>query len=270
MIYLFKWLEQAWYAPSKACGLFERLSRRLRCAPAAACCAAAGGAFANFMNRPLSSYVVIVTLLAAGELRCCICALSEPSIAQCRSLGLRRWLLVKAGFACLNMFFAPYFQCRVWEELLKDAGLAGSSPPRSLRLSKAQVQASTSRVFMRDHAVCFYFIASLASFVWGYLGFRWTVLGQDCEGHGHPLSAFWLGSLGFAASLQYGVFALREDCSVCGEDGGSEWGRCEPRPQLSRRRPEKPAPGRPWLEPPRPVLMNAWDVGAARRAELAV
>lgn len=222
------------------------------------------------MNRPLSSYVILITLLATGELCCCLRALAEPSLAACsfagslgRLLGLRHWLRLQAGFACLSLCFAPYFQHRVWDELVKDAQLT-SSTPKLVRLSKAQVQAIITKVFMHELTVCFYFFASLASLIWSYMGFRWIVQSQNCVGGKEdPMYACVLGFAIFLASLLYSVSSLKADCEVCGEDG-DEWGRCEPHPPLPKRKPVKPVRSRPWLEPPQPVLMHAWDVGATR------
>jgi len=201
-------------------------------------------------------------------------ALAERSLTHCfmpsglgRLVGLRGWLVVKAGSACLSLSFAPYFQHRVWQELVKDAQPT-DTVPKLTRLSKAQVQASITKVFMHDLSVCFYFFASVGSTVWGYLGLRWTALGRDCSCGGYPLRACWLGFLGFLVALQYSVFSLRRDCSTCGEDDGSEWGRCEPRPpspkrQHAARKPDKPVPSRRWMEPPCAVLMNSWDLGSS-------
>lgn len=276
MIYLFKSLEQFWYLPAKVCAHCERLCRQLRCTWAATRCAEVRGACTNFVSRPLSSYSVIVSLLAIGVLRCAARALAEPSLAGCeppegegRAFGIRRWLGAKAGFACLDLCFAPYLQHRVWQQLVKDAMLTASTP-RMARLSAAQVRESITEVFMNDLAVCLFVLASVVSFALDYVGLRWIVQGRGCDGGGYPLWVVWLGFGVFLTSVLYSVASLRADCTACGEEG-DEWGRCEPRPRAPRRPAERrDGASRPRLEPPPLVQMHAWDLGAAEAQAPAV
>mmetsp|Transcript_24245 Transcript_24245/g.76226 ORF Transcript_24245/g.76226 Transcript_24245/m.76226 type:complete len:379 (-) Transcript_24245:182-1318(-) len=221
MIYVFGFAKDVCALPGKAClALAEGCGRveEMFTGPlkgaldgVARLCTEAGNFFASFVDRPLSSYVIIKAVLSVASLRACLNAMLDSSLASCEasgSVGIRLWLYVQFGFACLNLIFAPYFQSQVWKLLLEESVRLEADARGNVQIPGAKVHESFRFVLLHDAPVCLYVVALLLSFAWSCMGVG-LVAHHGCNPGGWPAQActwnsyfFWLALI-YTASYYY-------------------------------------------------------------------
>jgi hypothetical protein len=173
------------------------------------------------MDKPLSSYVVIIMVISFMEISYCADTLSQSWLGDCKlggmgkSIGISTWLMVQLGFSVLNLFFAPWFQNQVWKQIMKGAQNGGGvmTGPNQ-KLDKSVIQAAFKEVFLNDFGVLFYFFAMLASFVWSWQGSTWIKEGSPICSMGDDAGwAYYLGLCAFWVAFLYSFFWYC--CSCC-------------------------------------------------------
>jgi len=202
---------------------------------------ACGRIFGDLLNRPLGGFVFMAFWLGILELTICIYVAFSPEyqdkLTSCRfigkgaSIGIHNWLMVQAGFAALNVLFAPYLQWRMWLELNEEAREPDDpSQPMDnrtrlaqtdhgpVRASKQDVREAFKQVFLYDIGVLLYVLALAASFAWSYYGMTWIQEADDtpegfnaCNpddptlGVSLPSFAAWSGAAFVAFVVLYGM-----------------------------------------------------------------
>lgn len=220
MIYVFTCVRQLFALPGVLCNECSKVCQYINCAPIQQCCYEVSRCFASFIDRPLSSFVIIAALLSLCELLYCAYSFKEPFLGSCAmtsrmgsSIGIVTWLYVQIGFACLNLLFAPYFQCKVWRHIVQEIQNVGPMPLGHVRVSMKSVQEAFKQVFLHDFGVLFYFFALIASFVWSSAGAAAIDHGWNCNPGGYPGQAAWLGMCFFWTACVYSV--LWYCCECC-------------------------------------------------------
>lgn len=162
----------------------------------------------QFMERPLSTFVIVSFLLGVVQIYLCYTSLiSDCTFATDASIGHSTWVMVELNFAVVNLAFALYFQDKVWNNILDrknkfmsnvsqhagsgmlggswggakysrgqfldtNAHSFGESPNEyfQVEIKPESVQASFREVFLRDVGVLAYFFGLIAIFVFSYIG----------------------------------------------------------------------------------------------------
>eukprot|EP00928_Gymnodinium_smaydae_P053285 TRINITY_DN37312_c0_g1_i1.p2 TRINITY_DN37312_c0_g1~~TRINITY_DN37312_c0_g1_i1.p2 ORF type:complete len:252 (-),score=55.92 TRINITY_DN37312_c0_g1_i1:155-910(-) len=222
MIYIFNCVKEICSLPGKACQECGNICAQINCEPLQNGCTECGKSCSSFMERPLSTYVVIKVLLAVAQLYSCYGALSgKAALALCRMpaespVDLKTWLQVQAAFAVAHLLFAPYFQTKVWSKMLqklRERGSAPKNPGEPLTVPGELVHGSFREVFLHDLGVLFYAIILLANLVWSYMGSGWVVEGANCDPQQYPSYAAYYGMCFFWAAILYN--ACYYYCSCC-------------------------------------------------------
>lgn len=173
MIYVFNGVKEICSLPGKACQLCGQCCQEIHCEPCKEACSSCGQCFVNFMDRPLSTYVIVKVVISSLLLYACIVSLSEPACEGCQSKPINStWLYVMTGLGVLHLIFAPYFQIRVWHRLEEEIA-KGPPAPRPLRVSASVVHEAFKQVFLHDLGILFYFFVLIFAFAWAWLGQVW-------------------------------------------------------------------------------------------------
>merc|ERR1719362_1114167 len=166
MIYIFQCVQNICSIPGLLCNACGGLCSKLNCKPVQECCEAAGKQCLHFMERPLSTYVILS--LAVGI--CAIATDAEPYVQ-----------IVGVVYIC----FALYFQHKVWQQILAsqheqpfiDEAMEGQatrmSPfgsvyPNKLRVPQETVRDAFKKVFMEDFVVLGFFVLLVLSLYWTF------------------------------------------------------------------------------------------------------
>lgn len=152
------------------CSSCGELCKQINCKPIEEACSAAGSAFTHFMERPLSTFVVIAFVLGLG-------AMADSDSTPIKLFGL------------VYIAFAFYFQNKVWHTILEMehrfvpeevpagwgqsmAGMTGQqNAPMAAAYTGKQlvpkdvVQGAFKKVFMEDFIVLGFFLATIVIFV---------------------------------------------------------------------------------------------------------
>lgn len=183
-----------------------KMCNDIDCSPLTNCCFEANKCCLNFVDRPLSSMVIITTMLSITQAYYCAMSLQEPSLEDCRMNGapvdINTWLYVQLGFAFANVLFAMYFQSQVFTKIMegKTAPTMGEPP---LKIEAAHVQEAFKTTFLHDFLVLFYFFILIASFAWSWCGKGWIMQGVGCNPGGYSGWAYYLGLCFFWVTLVY-------------------------------------------------------------------
>jgi len=150
MIYIFNFAQSICSLPGLLCQGCADLCRQVNCQPCVEGCNWVSSHFKHFMERPLSTFVVVSIVMGLGAI------LSERTKEMV--LGV------------INIAFAFFFQSKVWEHIMekKDTFDADGWVP------KQTVQESFKTVFMEDLLVlAMFFILLVSLFVteWGCVFF---------------------------------------------------------------------------------------------------
>eukprot|EP00931_Biecheleriopsis_adriatica_P042180 TRINITY_DN24046_c0_g1_i1.p1 TRINITY_DN24046_c0_g1~~TRINITY_DN24046_c0_g1_i1.p1 ORF type:complete len:247 (+),score=49.21 TRINITY_DN24046_c0_g1_i1:51-791(+) len=207
MIYVFDCTKEVCALPGKACVECGKACSQINCEPCVNLCNECGNSFSYFMDKPLSTYVVIKVLLASLELYYCYTAFSDPLIKQCTMEGApvqgATWLQVQMGFSIVHVIFSPYFQHRVWKKIAEKmkeqpALTQGAAIPSDV------VYASFKEVFLYDLGVLFYALLLTISFVWSWKGSTWVASNPKfCDPGGAAGSAAYIGMCFFWVAVVY-------------------------------------------------------------------
>lgn len=185
MIYIFKSIQFVCTLPATLCKECGNLLGKIHCEPCRECCRDASKMCTDFMGKPLSTYVVIAFVISGIELYMCFLAMDDQGTCQFDKdssvQGFGTWVYVQVGFAILNLVFAPYFQCKVWQRLTEALKDNVPDADGKIVVPKSDVQQAFKHVFLYDFGVLFYFFAACVSFVWSILGMKWMTKGTSCE-----------------------------------------------------------------------------------------
>mmetsp|Transcript_6844 Transcript_6844/g.16164 ORF Transcript_6844/g.16164 Transcript_6844/m.16164 type:complete len:273 (+) Transcript_6844:70-888(+) len=211
MIYIFQGVRSICGLPGLLCSECSNLCKQINCRPLQECCDAAAHFCQGFLDKPLSSYVLLTAALSIAELLACANSLNSPQRSGCVAItkgfvhvGLHNWLILQIGFAGLNLLFAPYFQAQVWRHLEEEVkSFAGTT---KVAVPKKVVQESFKHVFLHDFGVLFYFLALLLSFMWSMKGRDLSRQSSLCNPDGTTDWAAWIGMSLFWVAFFYSVF----------------------------------------------------------------
>jgi len=215
MIYIFNFAKEICGLPGLLCTQCSKLFDKCNCTICEDVCMGMANCCRGFLDKPLSSYVVVTGLLSLVELGLCASVLNAAVTDECTvkapgvGMHIHSWLVIQMGFAGLNLLFAPYFQGRVWQNLLEQVQAAGGLRGK---IGKEMVQSSFKHVFLHDFGVLFYFIALVASFFWSWNGSNWGGY-PFCNPDGGTANAAWLGMCLFWVAFLYSVSWYW--CSCC-------------------------------------------------------
>jgi len=186
MIYIFSGIKEICLLPKRCCTLCGECCKAINCKPIKDCCDTLARGCSGFVEKPLSSFVVITIILSVVEIAFLAMALTAEGISDCAlpsdaSVGLTVWCMIQLAFAVINVAFAPYFQYKVWRKLFEETdaeNLLQSQP--EIQVEKSMVQDSFKYVFMNDFGVCFYFFGLIAAFYWSSVGYKWIAGMSGC------------------------------------------------------------------------------------------
>jgi len=188
MIYIFQGVQGICSLPGMACRACGDCCAKMNCKPIMECCNACGKGCTHFMERPLSTYV-IVSILMGGA-----------------AVYMGQGNIVVQVFGIVNILFAFYFQYKVWQRIMemketfveeeaKGPGmrqkLAGGiaqvrqgvrgeqgeeAPPTDtpaadkgkMRVPRETVQAAFKKVFLEDLVVLGFFLALLGMVAYSF------------------------------------------------------------------------------------------------------
>jgi len=195
MIYVFNGCKEVCSLPQQAC----------KACGQACDCTACEELCLSCLQRPLGGYVVGAVVFSSIELGCCLAALLEDDLSQCRlpegmaqNVGIGSWLRVQMGCAWLNLIFAPYIQHQLMETLKARAGVGV--------MDQKAVKESFQEVFLHDVGVCLYVFAWIGTLVWSVFGLAWLRDGSSaCDPKGLVLAAASTGITFFWCLLFYGM-----------------------------------------------------------------
>jgi len=181
MIYIFQGVQQICSLPSLLCKAIGDLCAQINCKPIQECCETAGKQCAHFMERPLSTYVVLSSVLG-------FFAIASDG----------EWH-VKL-FSLIYIVFAFYFQHKVWQQILAsqderpfiDEAMEsqatresawGASVSSKLQVPQETVQDAFKKVFMEDFGVLGFFIVLVLFFFWSFsTADPWGIFFSRCCG----------------------------------------------------------------------------------------
>mmetsp|Transcript_23903 Transcript_23903/g.59545 ORF Transcript_23903/g.59545 Transcript_23903/m.59545 type:complete len:244 (+) Transcript_23903:96-827(+) len=227
MIYVFNGCKSICSMPGQACTELGKCCGNIKipavdCTPLKNCCDSAGKACTQFMDKPLSSYVVIAVLISLFEIWYCLDTLSQSWLSDCTlggsgaDIGISTWLMVQVGFAVINLLFAPWFQHQVWKKIMEGVKSGGmlTMEGSKQKVDKGVVQEAFKQVLLYDLSVLFYFFTLLASFVWSWQGSTWISSGDPiCSTDDDAGWAYYLGLCTFWVAFLYSTFWYC--CSCC-------------------------------------------------------
>ena len=248
MIYIFEGVQSICSLPGLCCRACGDACASINCKPIKKCCHSCGKGCTQFMEMPLSTYLIVSIVLSAAHIYLCVQSL-EPAceFSADATLGHGTWVMVQLSFAVANVLFAFYFQRQVWNhidakkseyEQIKEqgrggglvgglrggvqnlrAGLGGDSklpdedlvpPPRShkIKVPPGSVQASFKEVFLQDFGVLAYFFGLIVMVVLSYMGKK-SADDNSCQ-----MESF-VGMLGIAFFCVAFVYTLLWYCCKC-------------------------------------------------------
>lgn len=217
MIYIFSCAKEICSIPGKLCGECAKVCDYINCDLCQAVCQNCARCCSGFLEKPLSSYVVVSFILNVIDLFLCASAMNSSTVQGCGGrlrglhVGVMSWLLVQMGFAGVNLLFAPYFQSKVWQHLCEQVAAGGAYTGGGV-IGSEVVQRSFKDVFLHDFGVLFYFFALVASFFWSMKGSDWQFVAY-CNPLGFVANAAWLGMCQFWITVFYSVTWYW--CSCC-------------------------------------------------------
>mmetsp|Transcript_66361 Transcript_66361/g.205476 ORF Transcript_66361/g.205476 Transcript_66361/m.205476 type:complete len:246 (-) Transcript_66361:153-890(-) len=204
MYLIFSGIGECCKLPGKACGACGDLCKQMNCTACRDCFKGCASGCSGFVEKPLSSFVVITIIMSLAELGYLATTFSSEELKKCTLpkdafVSITGWITVEMLFSLLNLVFAPYFQYRVWERLYEESEAESKLQSMPVvEVEKDVVQSSFKYVFMHDFGVCFYFMALIASFAWSAKGFTWVTAGsKECNPD---------GGLSFSANLGWAFF----------------------------------------------------------------
>jgi len=197
MIHVFECAKETCALPGKACVECGKVAASVNCEPCVNCCNALGTSFSNFMDKPLSTYVVVKILLGSTMLYFSYSAYTSPEVKNCQVDGalvdLSMWLQVQMVLAAVHLVFAPYFQLKIWRSVMtkmqnQPALAQGDAIPATV------IYDSFKEVFLHDLGVLFYFLVLIFSFIWSSFYGSWYGKGNHafCDPGGNAgQSSYW-------------------------------------------------------------------------------
>mmetsp|Transcript_53359 Transcript_53359/g.95773 ORF Transcript_53359/g.95773 Transcript_53359/m.95773 type:complete len:252 (-) Transcript_53359:116-871(-) len=208
MIHVFECAKETCSLPGKACVECGKLAQSVNCEPCVNCCTALGQSFSNFMDKPLSTYVVIKILLSSCMFYYSYAGYSTPASKKCDVSGapvsVVMWLTVQMIFAAIHLVFAPYFQFRVWSKIStkmqeQPALAEGEALPSSV------IYESFKEVFLHDLGILFYFVVLVGSFIWSCCYGSWYAGGVHayCDPQGNASTSSYWGLSFFWVAVTY-------------------------------------------------------------------
>mmetsp|Transcript_33322 Transcript_33322/g.94829 ORF Transcript_33322/g.94829 Transcript_33322/m.94829 type:complete len:240 (+) Transcript_33322:87-806(+) len=218
MIHVFNGCKEICALPGKACSACGDCCKSVDCKPCEECFKTVGEGCSHFTEKPLSTFVIVTWFMSGLELYYCLSAFSGAS-SMCAfpsdaSFPMSTFVLVHAGFAGLNILFAPWFQHQVWAKIDEDARRDPGSCVQAGKVTRQTVQGAFKHVFLQDFGVLFYFFALLASFAWSWTGKAWVdEVSHGCEVRSSIGSATHLGMAFFWVATFYSVCWY--NCSCC-------------------------------------------------------
>lgn len=210
MIYIFQGVQSICSLPGLCCRACGDACASINCTPIKRCCHSCGKGCTQFMEMPLSTFLVVSIVLSAAHIYLCVQSL-EPAceFSDGATIGHGTWVVIQLAFAVVNIAFAFYFQRQVWnhidakkneyEQIQEQggggglvgglrggvqnlrAGLGGDPklpdedlvpPPKShkIKVPPGSVQASFKEVFLQDFGVLAYFFGLIAIMAISYIG----------------------------------------------------------------------------------------------------
>jgi len=200
MIYIFSGIKNICSLPGMACRLCGDACKAINCNWAKECCNFVGKGCTHFMERPLSTYVLISVCLSLFQIYCCVDYMGTGK-KSCKfgddaAFSFTVWNLMMMGFAIVNLLFAPYFQAQVWktimenQELFVDGDAAPAAPPGKAAVApnpgkwivpRELVQEAFKRTFMEDFGVLVYFFLLLGALGLCVQGNTWMESSKFCS-----------------------------------------------------------------------------------------
>jgi len=118
MIYIFSGVQSICSLPGMCCRACGDCCASINCKPIKDCCDACGKGCTGFMERPLSTFVILSIVLSAIQILLCVQAMgSKCDFGDDATIGQSIWVMVELGFAVVNVLFAFYFQKQVWSHI---------------------------------------------------------------------------------------------------------------------------------------------------------
>eukprot|EP00929_Paragymnodinium_shiwhaense_P121019 TRINITY_DN93141_c0_g1_i1.p1 TRINITY_DN93141_c0_g1~~TRINITY_DN93141_c0_g1_i1.p1 ORF type:complete len:250 (+),score=48.19 TRINITY_DN93141_c0_g1_i1:107-856(+) len=220
MIYIFNCMHEICTIPGKICNACGELCNQMDCTAARNMCKDWSKGCSNYMDRPLSSYVVVKAALGMFMIGACLSALQDPALDKCvmpagtaQSVGLPMWLQVQIGFGVMHLLFAPYLQTRVWQQLSSEIGSIPVGTPGPVQVPASTVHSAFKHVYLHDFGVLFYILVMICAFVWSYMGSTWINGGYLCDPSGYAGWGYYSGLCFFWISLMY--TSCYYFCSCC-------------------------------------------------------
>eukprot|EP00408_Alexandrium_pacificum_P060734 CAMPEP_0171181476 /NCGR_PEP_ID=MMETSP0790-20130122/14279_1 /TAXON_ID=2925 /ORGANISM="Alexandrium catenella, Strain OF101" /LENGTH=251 /DNA_ID=CAMNT_0011646415 /DNA_START=80 /DNA_END=835 /DNA_ORIENTATION=- len=231
--------------PGKGCGACADLCKQMNCTGCRSGCKAMQAGCSSFVEKPLSSFVIITGLMSIVEIVQLGSTFASHSLYYCTFpksafVGVTGWVGVQMGFALLNLLFAPYFQYKVWEQLFVASEAEEKLKTQAeVPVEKDVVQGSFKYVFMHDLGVCFYFFALVASFVWSKYGFDWVMSDpKKCNPNGGLSIAANIGWAFFYVAVLYVL--MWYCCGCCAKETKIRGGYEDPEAEADPEGYEKP------------------------------
>jgi len=214
MIYVFNGAKEICSLPGRACTACGECLGQMNCEPLKNVCSGLGACFVTFLDKPLSTYVLVKALLSALLLVKCFLALSEPGLSLCvmQPVDITTWLYVMTSLGFLHLFFAPYFQVRVWHQLEKSIA---DQPPgdQPITIPATTVHEAFKEVFLHDVGILFYFCVLVFAYIWAWLGSSWLDSSLGCILEGHPAATIDLTyAICYLAAIYTSLYYF---CSCC-------------------------------------------------------
>lgn len=187
MIYIFNVFSFIFSLPSMCCTECGKLCAQLNCNMCRDGCRALSRWFSELMAKPLSTYVILAFLISGFEIYLCYSAFNNTACeldTKSASVDFAAWVLVQGAFATLNLVFAPYFQCRIWQRLKEELNsneTLYADEEGYVTVPKSDVQDAFKHTFLYDFGVLIYFFAAVASFIWSWMGLKWMALAEQCR-----------------------------------------------------------------------------------------
>lgn len=204
MIHVFNCCKEVCTLPAKACAACGDCCKgcdeacRQACEPCAEGCQQCSDSCNNFLNRPLGGYVIMAVWLCGAELAFLGYALyqetDDKALAGCKldgwgkQVGILGWIYGQMGLAVVSLLFAPYLQCRLWNQLTTRAEEAAPDTAPTVpgytgsqAVTKEDVKESFKHVFLYDVGFCLYFFLLIFSYYWSYMGSSWAHSDSKCN-----------------------------------------------------------------------------------------
>jgi len=235
MIYIFSGFKNLCSLPGMACRACGDACKAINCTWAKDCCNFFGKGCTHFMERPLSTYVLISVCLSLFQIYCCVdyMGLSSADSATATAetpagkkacefgdnaaISFTVWNFLMLGFAVVNLLFAPYFQAQVWNVIMEnqdsfvDGDAVPPAPPGKEAVAPSPgkwcvprelVQASFKQTFLEDFGVLIYFFLLMGAFFLCVQGNSWMASSKNCS----LSEEGWISSVGeyfFAVAVVY-------------------------------------------------------------------